>query len=143
MIKSRAAASRGTLILPRRRQPVHALEVAWVDRLALAQDDDAAGLRQHDRDTADRLHQRTPLIRVTAAERAGGFGRIDGLARSALGDEAQQCGFDGVRIRGRNRLILHARRLRRSAPRGQAARMREPGAFALWPKRTIVLFPAA
>jgi len=95
--------------VPRRAQPVHALEVARIDRLALAQDDEAALLGERDRDAADRLHQRTPLIRMAAAEFARGLLRVDRLA-FALADEAEQGGFDclGTRTRG---LLFHVRRI--------------------------------
>src|SRR4051812_47011164 len=69
-------------ILPRRRNPVHALEIARVDRLALAQDDGASLFGERDRDAADRRHQGTPAVGVRAAERPRGLLRIDRLARA-------------------------------------------------------------
>src|SRR5258708_732788 len=105
---SMRASPHGVSILPRRRDPVHALEVARVDRLALAQDDGASLFGERDRDAADRLHQRTPAVRVRAAERARGLLRIDGLARAVLGDQAKQNRLDGARVGTRRAFGLHA-----------------------------------
>src|SRR5215218_8175174 len=88
-----AARARGR----RQAEPVDAAKIVGVDGLALAQDDDATLLHQPHGNAPDRLHQRRPLIRAAAGERARDVRRIDGPAEAALLHERQDSRLDLLR----------------------------------------------
>lgn len=91
-------------IRARQPQPIHALEIIRINRAALAGDDDAALFCQAYGHPPDRLHQRTPAIRMVATDGAGGIGWTERLVQAARRDEAEDDLFDGLKISGNGRV---------------------------------------
>src|SRR6185369_5699482 len=95
----------------------------------LAQDDEAALFGERHRNAADRLHQGAPLIGMPATQLARDLGRVDGLARTALGDETEQDGLDGGCVGTGGRLVIHAQAIADSGRRRNFCRTERPCYF--------------
>src|SRR5262249_1963782 len=96
----------------------------------LAQDDNAALLGECDCRAADRLHQRTPFVRMCAAELARDFGRVERLVWTALSDHAEKGVFDRFCVGARGGLFVHAQAIADSRRGRKIGRTERPCYFS-------------